>query len=202
MPRRLPVVVGGVVVVAAACLLLRPAPVEATQFNPQVAALQRELQAVKQELAASQQQQRTQAEQLREANRQVTALSEELRTEKRGDRGFAGATIRQLRKQLAALQGVKYAHYAVWKRKPFVRPDAENAFVQDIYGVIAKEGSVRGVWVGGTSVPDAGGELAVLMLFDDREGHKAYTEDPATRQFSEKHGRTWQMVRALDVIVR
>ena len=195
MTRRIPVAVAGLVVVATACLLLRPAPVEATQFNPQVAALQRELQAVKRELTVSQQQ-------LREANRQVLALSAELRQERTDNRDNAGGTVRQLRKQLAALQGIKYAHYSVWKRKPFVRPDAANAFAQDIYGVIAKEASVRGVWVGGTSVPDAGGELAVLMLFDDREGHKAYMDDPATRQFSDKHGLRWQMVRALDVIVR
>jgi len=42
----------------------------------------------------------------------------------------------------------------------------------------------------------------LLLLFDDREGHKQYQEDPATRRFSEKHGRRWEMVKALDVLVR
>ena len=204
MPRRLPVFAALVAVAIAAFLLSRPAEIAATQNTPQlVAALKQELQESRERLERTQQQLVLQGDQLRDARRQVASLTEELRLDKQDDRGEVATTIRRLRKQLVAMQSIKYAHYSVWKRKPFAPNAAVNAFLDDVYGTIAKEGSVRGVWAGGTSVPDAaGGEIALLLLFDDRDGHKQYQEDPATRQFSEKHGRRWEMVKALDVLVR
>lgn len=204
MPRRLPVLAVLVAVATAVVLLSRPAEIAATQNTPQVvAALRQELQESREKLERTQQQFVQQGDQLRDARRQVASLTEELRLDKQDDRGEVATTIRRLRKQLVAMQSIKYAHYSVWRRKPLAPNAAVNAFIDDVYGMLAKEGSVRGVWAGGTSVPDtAGGEIALLLLFDDREGHKQYQEDAVTRQFSEKHGRRWEMVKALDVLVR
>ncbi len=111
--------------------------------------------------------------------------------------------LQTVKAQLAAFQNAKYAHYSVWKRRPFVPQRAADAFADDVYGALAKEGSVRGAWVGPTSVPEtAGGEIALLLLFDDRDGHKQYLEDATTKRFSEKHGRRWEMVKALDVLAK
>lgn len=111
--------------------------------------------------------------------------------------------LRQAKAQLAAFQNAKYAHYSVWRRRPFVPQQAANAFVEDVYGALAKEGSVRGAWAGPTSVPnEAGGEMALLLLFEDREGHKQYMDDPTTKRFLDRHGRRWDMVRALDVVAK
>lgn len=203
MPRRLSLVAALVAAVVAALLLSRPAEVAATQNPLVINALRQELQESREKLERTQQQLVLQGDQLRDARRQVATLTEELRLEKQDDRGEVATTIRRLRKQLASLQSIKYAHYSVWRRRPFVPNAAVNGFLDDVYGMLAKEGSVRGVWAGGTSVPEtAGGEMVLLVLFDDREGHKQYMEDAATRRFTEKHGRRWEMVKALDLIVK
>ena len=111
--------------------------------------------------------------------------------------------LQAVKQQLAAMQSAKYVHYSAWKRKPFAPQRAADAFANDAYELLAKSGSVRGVWAGPTSVPDqAGGEMALVVLFDDREAHKLYLEDPLTRRFTEKHGRRWEMVKALDVVAK
>lgn len=199
MSRHLSLVLGLIALGVAAILLSHPAEAQ----NPQqFAAMRQELQETRAKLDQAQQQLVSHHDQLREARRQLAGLTEELRLEKQDDRGEAG-TVRRLRKQLVTMQGIKYAHYSVWRRRPFVPATAANAFLDDVYRLLAPQSAPRGVWAGGTSVPnDAGGELTLLMIFDDREGHKKYMEDPATRRFLEKHGQRWEMVKALDVLVR
>ena len=114
MPRRLPVLAGLVAVAAAAFLLSGPAELAATQNTPQVvAALRQELQESREKLERTQQQLVLQGDQLRDARRQVASLTEELRLDKQDDRGEVATTVRRLRKQLVAMQSIKYAHCTV-----------------------------------------------------------------------------------------
>lgn len=111
--------------------------------------------------------------------------------------------LARTQQQLTQMQATKYAHYSVWRRKPGVPQAAVDRFIEDVYGILARVGSVRGAWVGPTSVPEAaGGEIAVLLIFDDREGHKMYQEDFSTRRFFDRHARRWDQVKALDVVAR
>ena len=160
------------------------------------------LNALREELAETRRQLVASQEQVQELRRRNHRLTEELRLEKEEDKGEAVATIRRLRKQLVGMQSMKYAYLVFWKKRPNVPGGGAHQLIDDIYGLIAKEGSVRGVWAGHPSKETGIGEVAMLMLFDDVEGFKQYQNDPSTKVFHNRHGRGWEIVKTIDLMVK
>jgi hypothetical protein len=100
----------------------------------------------------------------------------------------AGPVRAEERKPAAA----PYVHTVIIRLKKGAPAAEADAIIADARKLLAKIGTVRGLWAGRPSdmaTPRAAQpfDVGLLVLFDNADGLKKYIDDPLHKKFVEKH---------------
>jgi hypothetical protein len=102
---------------------------------------------------------------------------------------MAGPARAEDRKPAAA---APYVHTVIIRLKKGAPAAEADAIIADARKLLAKIGTVRGLWAGRPS--DMAGprvaqpfDVGLLVLFDNADGLKKYLNDPRHKKFVEKH---------------
>lgn len=202
---------------AASCLLMvqRAAPVGAQDkkdkkdanavLEKQVAALKQDLvaavtqiNALKADLAQS----ANALAALKNANNKLQADNNQLAAAlKKGkaDDAKDDKTIKGLQATIDGFRKAGLVHVVILKLKADSESAEAQSVIDDTYAQLSKIKTVRGVWAGrpaatGKATPDAATDytVALVFVFDDAAGLKAYLKDPAHDKFADKHLKKWE----------
>jgi hypothetical protein len=108
-------------------------------------------------------------------------------------------TIKELKATIDGFRKAGLVHVVILKLKPDSENTEPQSVIDDTYSQLSKIKTVRGVWAGRPAAaekgaPDAATDytLALVFLFDDASGLKAYLKDPVHDKFAEKHLKKWE----------
>lgn len=198
---------------ALSCLLVaqRPAPVSAQPKND-AAVLEKQVASLKQDLTvavtlvnalkADLVQSANTITALKTANAKLQADNNQLAAQlKKGKEGDA-KDEKALKGLQATIDGFRKAglvHVVVLKLKADAPAAEAQSVIDDTYAQLAKIKTVRGAWAGKPvaaekGTPDAASDytVALVLVFDDAAGLRAYLKDPAHDKFAEKHLKLWE----------
>ncbi|MBA4065244.1 MAG: hypothetical protein C0501_16335 [Isosphaera sp.] len=156
------------------------------------AALQDAAQAEKQAAALKQDVAQLKAA-LNKAEAENNRLQAQLKKEKNdGD----DRTIKALRDTVEGFRDAGLVHVVILKAKPDTPRGAAQDLIDDAVAQLAKIKGVRGLWAGkpaAKATPDAATDYAValVLLFDDAAGVRAYLADPVHDRFAARHLKNW-----------
>jgi TolA-binding protein len=161
----------------------QPGTAAAQKVNPQVAQLQQQNQALRNEVAQLQ-------AQLKQAQGDAS------KAKKDDKKDSKAATDAQ-----AIADGYKNAglvHVVILKLKSDSKDEEVQSLIDDTTKQLAKIKGVRGVWAGKPSekgTPDVSKSdytVALAFVFDDADALKKYLDDPAHTKFVDKHLKKWE----------
>jgi hypothetical protein len=128
-------------------------------------------------------------------NNRLEAL---LKKEKGGD-AKDDKTIKALQTTIDGYRGAGLVHVVILKLKSDSPSTEPQSVIDDTYSQLSKIKTVRGVWAGkpvatAKATPDAASDytVALVFVFDDSAGLKAYLKDPIHDKFAEKHLKKWE----------
>jgi TolA-binding protein len=143
------------------------------------------------------------------AKRQISQLQENVKS-LQGELKERDATIAKLKK------GDKPSPPPIGSQAPYVHvvlfylkgenPTKEiDAIITDSSRVLSKIKTVRAIWAGPPSdkaapIATKDYHVALVVTFDDYNGLKAYLDDPAHKQFAEKHNKNAQKIVVYDFL--
>jgi len=91
------------------------------------------------------------------------------------------------------------------KSKPDAKIDPQQKLIDEAYSQLAKIKSVRGLWSGKPSTKSSAADsssdytVAVVSVFDDAAGLKAYLNDTAHTKFSDKYLKNYETPMVFDI---
>ncbi|MCI0702118.1 MAG: Dabb family protein, partial [Planctomycetia bacterium] len=147
---------------------------------------------------------------LKEANQQITALKtvnkklvaennklEAALKKGKGTDAKDEKTIKNLQTIVDGYRGAGLVHVVFLKLKADSPMSEAQSVIDDTYSQLSKIKTVRGVWGGKPATkptPDANTEytVALVFVFDDAAGLRAYLKDPIHDKFAEKHLSKWE----------
>ena len=123
-------------------------------------------------------------------------LDAALKKEKGGD-AKDDKTIKALQTTIDGYRGAGLVHVVVLKLKSDSPSTEAQSVIDETYSQLSKIKTVRGVWAGKPSskgTPDAATDytVALVFVFDDAAGLKAYLKDPIHDKFADKHLKKWE----------
>lgn len=129
-----------------------------------------------------------------ENNRLEAALKKEKGGDAKDDK-----TIKALQTTIDGYRGAGLVHVVILKLKSDSPSTEAQSVIDDTYSQLSKIKTVRGVWAGkpaatAKATPDAASDytVALVFVFDDSAGLKAYLKDPIHDKFAEKHLKKWE----------
>lgn len=195
------------VLFAASCLLVtqrvEPLAAQEKKDKKDTAALEKQINALEKQVAALKQD-NAQGERLVNAlkneiaalkvanNRLEAALKKEKGDDKKDDK-----TIKALETTIDGYRGAGLVHVVILKLKSDSPSSEPQSVIDDTYSQLSKIKMVRGVWAGkpaSKATPDAVTDytVALVFVFDDAAGLRAYLKDPIHDKFAEKHLKKWE----------
>jgi hypothetical protein len=138
---------------------------------------------------------------LNKAEAENNRLQAQLKKEKNdGDE----KTIKALRDTVEGFRDAGLVHVVILKAKPDTPATAAQAVIDDAVAQLAKIKGVRGLWAGKPATkatPEATTDYAValVLVFDDAAGLRAYLADPAHTKFADKHLKKWEAPLVYDL---
>ena len=184
------------VLFALSCLLVveRTAPATAQDKKDKdkkdnTAVLEKQLKAAQQELQQAE-------KQINALKQDVAQLKAALKKEK-GDDAKDDKTIKSLQTTIDGYRGAGLVHVVVLKLKADSPMSEVQSVIDDTYSQLSKIKTVRGVWAGkpaSKATPDATSDytVALVFVFDDAAGLRAYLKDPIHDKFADKHLKKWE----------
>jgi hypothetical protein len=202
----------------ATCLLvtLRSEPLVAQEKkDKKEAALEKQIAALKQDLALAQQQVTAlkadivQGEKanaaLKAANTKLQADNAQLAATLKGTAATDDKTLKGLQSTIDGFRNAGLVHVVVLKLKADVLASEAQSVIDDANSQLTKIKAVRGLWAGkpaaiDRSFPNAATNytIALVVLFDDSDGLKAYLKDPIHDKFVDKHLKFWELPLVFD----
>ncbi len=171
------------------------------------AALEKQLRAAQQDIAAGARQLaalRQDVNQLKAANNKLEAANKQLQAALKKEKNDGDdKTIKGLQAALDGLRGAGLVHVVVLKAKADTKPAELQSLIDDSYAQLAKIRTVRGLWAGKPAAkpsPEAVADytVALVLVFDDAAGLKAYLNDPVHVKFVDRHLKRWEPPVAYD----
>ena len=167
-----------------------------TMLEKQVAVLQQNIVQGERQLAA-----------LNAANNKLQAENKRLEAvvkKEKSDDVKDDKTIKGLQAAIDGYRGAGLVHVVVLKLKADSPGTETQSLIDDTYSQLAKLKAVRGVWAGrpaAKGTPDAATDFtaALVFVFDDAAGLKAYLNDPVHTKFVEKHLKKWETPLVYDI---
>lgn len=202
---------------AAPCLLMvqRAAPALAQDKKDKkdnTAMLEKQVAALKQDLAAAATQINTLKADilqganalaaLKTANAKLQADNNQLAAQlKKGkdDDKKDDKTIKELQTTIDGFRKAGLVHVVILKLKADSETSEPQSVIDETYSQLSKIKTVRGVWAGkpvasAKGTPDAAKDytVALVFVFDDAAGLRAYLKDPIHDKFADKHLSKWE----------
>ena len=105
--------------------------------------------------------------------------------------------MKGLRSTLDGYRNAGLVHVVVLKAKADTRPEDERELIDESYSHLAGLKTVRGLWAGKPAAKSVEGAatdytLALVLVFDDVAGLRAYYDDPVHQKFMERHLKKWE----------
>ncbi|MBY0460364.1 MAG: Dabb family protein [Gemmataceae bacterium] len=167
------------------------------------AALEKQVAALKQDLQQAEKLNAALKQEVVQHERQVVILKQEVATlrallkkegieDKKDDK-----TIRGLQAVVDGYRNAGLVHVVVLKLKTDSPSGEPQSVIDEVYSQLSKIKTVRGVWAGkpaSKGTPDAETDytVALVFVFDDQAGLKAYLDDPVHTKFADKHLKLWE----------
>jgi hypothetical protein len=186
------------VLFTASCLLVlqRPEPLAAQDKKDKIANLEKQLALLKQELKQVAQQNNTLKTANNKLQTEVKRLQGVLKKDRTGD-AKDDKTIKSLQTTLDGYRSAGLVHVVVLKLKSDSPSTEAQSVIDDTYSQLSKIKTVRGVWAGkpaSKGTPEAATDytVALVFVFDNTDGLKAYLKDPIHDKFADKHLKKWE----------
>jgi hypothetical protein len=179
------------VLFAVSCLLVaqRADPLVAQDKKTAVATLEKQVAVLRADLVAAE----NQIAALKAANAKLDAqVKKDAKNDTKDDK-----SIKSLQSTIDGYRNAGLVHVVILKLKADSSSGEAQAVIDDTYSQLSKIKTVRGVWAGKPATkatPEAAGDYAVALVFvfDDVAGLKAYLKDPAHTKFADKHLKLWE----------
>jgi hypothetical protein len=109
----------------------------------------------------------------------------------------ADQTIANLQTTIDGYRGAGLVHVVVLKLKSDSSAGEAQSVIDDTYAQLAKIKTVRGVWAGKPAAKPTPGAatdytVALVFVFDNADGLKSYLNDPVHTKFADKHLKKWE----------
>lgn len=109
----------------------------------------------------------------------------------------ADQTIKNLQSTIDGYRSAGLVHVVILKLKSDSPSTEAQSVIDETYSQLSKIKTVRGVWAGrpaSKGTPDAATDytVALVFVFDNSDGLRAYLKDPIHDKFAEKHLKKWE----------
>jgi hypothetical protein len=128
-------------------------------------------------------------------NNQLTAAAKKGKEDDKKD----DKTIKDLQTTIDGFRKAGLVHVVILKLKEDSETSEPQSVIDDTYSQLSKIKTVRGVWAGkplasAKGTPDAATDytVALVFVFDDAAGLRAYLKDPIHDKFADKHLKKWE----------
>lgn len=103
------------------------------------------------------------------------------------------ADIRKAVGDLEAVHGADYVRTVYYRLKRDAPGGEAAALIRDANAMLARARGIRGLWAGkpAPASTDEDFDVAVVLLFDNASGLKAFLDDAQVKKFDQQHGKFW-----------